>query len=644
MSEERPAKLQKLIPDDAADNEQQPTVASILFPTPQYLGARIPQNINNNQDNTSNNHAHLINRADSTLSSLLFSSPSQTAVAATTTTSSSSLSQFNINNNNNNSSLLQIPTASPLNSSSTNRSGSYHGLAPLIDNPTPQVPLGNHTVDRLVIVMVGLPARGKSFVARRICQYLSFFHGASCKVFNVGEYRRKRVGAKTPASWFGNDNTQSSEIRKELARQCMNDLKAWVLETEAEGRIAVYDATNTTHERREWILNELQGIVPTRNNILFVESVVNDQALVENNVREVKVSMPDYDGMSPEDAVADFKARIAAYEAVYEPMGTHTSDCDLCWVRVEDGGRFVAMNRIRGYLQGRICQLLSTLHTIHRPIYLTRHGQSEYNKLGKIGGDSRLSDNGEEYAKHLARYVHQEILGLNPDGTFPDPTKRTCVHAKLYTSSLIRTKDTARHIVHSVCDDGWIIMRPRAWRNMDEIFAGSFDGMTYEEIEAIAPEEFADRAKNKLSYRYPRGESYLDVIDRLEPVVMELERQRDPVLVVGHQGILRILHAYFTGKTRQEAPFASIPLNTVIKLVPGTYKCEEHRIRLLSPPVEEGSGSLSLLGGSGMLSMMGNGNNNGGDGNGVVDGNGGMSVSPRSMGHSDDLLDGPPSH
>ena len=127
-------------------------------------------------------------------------------------------------------------------------------------------------------------------------------------------------------------------------------------------------------------------------------------------------------------------------------------------------------------------------------------------------------------------------------------------------------------------------MRPRQWKNLDEIFAGSFDGMTYAEIQEISPEDFAERANSKLTYRYPRGESYLDVIERLEPVVMELERQRDPVLIIGHQGILRILYAYFTGKQRDEAPFMPIPLNTIIKLVPGTYSCEESKVRLFAYP------------------------------------------------------------
>ena len=46
--------------------------------------------------------------------------------------------------------------------------------------------------------------------------------------------------------------------------------------------------------------------------------------------------------------------------------------------------------------------------------------------------------------------------------------------------------------------------------------------------------------------RYPSGESYRDVIARLDTVVTELERGRDCVLVVAHQAILRALYGYFT--------------------------------------------------------------------------------------------------
>ncbi len=64
--------------------------------------------------------------------------------------------------------------------------------------------------------------------------------------------------------------------------------------------------------------------------------------------------------------------------------------------------------------------------------------------------------------------------------------------------------------------------------------------MTYEEIQEKYPREFALRDQDKFNYRYPRGESYTDVVHRLEPVIMELERQKD-VLVICHQVHLIII-------------------------------------------------------------------------------------------------------
>ena len=43
-------------------------------------------------------------------------------------------------------------------------------------------------------------------------------------------------------------------------------------------------------------------------------------------------------------------------------------------------------------------------------------------------------------------------------------------------------------------------------------------------------------------------QSYQDLVQRLEPVIMELERQEN-VLVVCHQAVLRCLLAYFLDKS-----------------------------------------------------------------------------------------------
>ena len=53
------------------------------------------------------------------------------------------------------------------------------------------------------------------------------------------------------------------------------------------------------------------------------------------------------------------------------------------------------------------------------------------------------------------------------------------------------------------------------------------------------------RHSSPLLLRYPSGESYLDVIQRLEPVIIEIERERECVCIVAHQAVLRALYGYF---------------------------------------------------------------------------------------------------
>jgi len=221
------------------------------------------------------------------------------------------------------------------------------------------------------------------------------------------------------------------------------------------------------------------------------------------------------------------------------------------------------------------------LHTLPRTFYLTRHGQSEYNLLGKIGGDSGLTPAGKEYARRLAQFAKEQVA-VTPE----EETERPC---RLWTSTLRRTQETAQFIEHNsfehTWDNGetgeWVQFRQQARRNLDELYAGTCDGMTYKEIEEVFPDEFARRQEDKLAYRYPRGESYMDVTLRLEPLAQEMERTREPVLIVGHQGILRILYAYFMGLDRKEAPYVSIPLNNVIQLTPHAYGCYEKRFCLM---------------------------------------------------------------
>jgi 6-phosphofructo-2-kinase/fructose-2,6-biphosphatase len=120
------------------------------------------------------------------------------------------------------------------------------------------------------------------------------------------------------------------------------------------------------------------------------------------------------------------------------------------------------------------------------------------------------------------------------------------------------------------------------WRALREIEVGICDGLTYEQVKMKFPEEYRAREQDKLRYRYPRGESYLDIIARLEPVILELERQEDPLLIIGHQAVLRCLYAYFLDLPPEEVPYLSIPLHTLIMLDRQViYGAKERRTKIL---------------------------------------------------------------
>ena len=46
------------------------------------------------------------------------------------------------------------------------------------------------------------------------------------------------------------------------------------------------------------------------------------------------------------------------------------------------------------------------IKVVPRTIYLSRHGQSHYNSLNKLGGDSELTECGAEYSRRLGSYIN----------------------------------------------------------------------------------------------------------------------------------------------------------------------------------------------------------------------------------------------
>ncbi|CAM9593480.1 unnamed protein product, partial [Discosporangium mesarthrocarpum] len=107
--------------------------------------------------------------------------------------------------------------------------------------------------------------------------------------------------------------------------------------------------------------------------------------------------------------------------------------------------------------------------------------------------------------------------------------------------------------------------------SLNDINAGSMQGLTHEEVAKNFPEIYSARARNKLRYRYPNGESYEDVFRRVEPVILEMMGETSPVIIISHLPVLRILYGYLTDTPPEECPSIEIPLNCIIMLSPMGY-------------------------------------------------------------------------
>ncbi|KAF2428729.1 fructose-2,6-bisphosphatase-like protein [Tothia fuscella] len=404
---------------------------------------------------------------------------------------------------------------------------------------------------KICVVMVGLPARGKSLIAQKVVRYLHWL-SITAQTFNVGQYRRQATPNPT-AAFFDTSNPDGEKLRRAAAEAAVDDMCKWF--REGKGLIAILDATNSTKSRRRWIKErcDAEGI-----EALYVESKCDDEDLIMANILEVKTTSPDYVGQDPEEAAQDFRNRIRNYEKIYETIDE--DEADLTYVKLIDVGKHVIINQIKDYLQSRVVYYLMNLHIKPRSIWLSRHGESEYNLAGKLGGDADISSRGQEYARLLPTLVKQSA---------GEGRKLT-----VWTSTLKRTIQTARFLPFEKLE----------WKALDELDSGVCDGLTYAQVEERYPEDFAARDEDKYNYRYLGGESYRDVVIRLEPIIMELERSEN-ILIVTHQAILRCIYAYFMNVPQERSPWMEVPLHTLIQLTPKAYSTQETRYPANIPAV-----------------------------------------------------------
>ncbi|CBH09940.1 6-phosphofructo-2-kinase/fructose-2,6-biphospha tase,putative [Trypanosoma brucei gambiense DAL972] len=274
----------------------------------------------------------------------------------------------------------------------------------------------------LIVCMVGLPGRGKSFIGRRIARYLNW-KGVPCRVFNVGNYRRRLLGVEgtCSADFYDPQNLQAKQMRDKVATLAFGDLIHFI----AHHRVAcgVFDATNTTKARRKYLLECLQQEAEKHNincRVIFIESVCNDLNLITENILRAKCGNDDFKNVKDAgEVISAFYSRIAEYEKVYEQLD---ADEGISFIRIINAKHHVILHKIPCGLASLISFFLLNLHPVAHPIYIAVPGETVGDRKHIYGGDDRLTPLGEKFADALKRFILERdapnmvvLHGTNPN-------------------------------------------------------------------------------------------------------------------------------------------------------------------------------------------------------------------------------------
>ena len=269
--------------------------------------------------------------------------------------------------------------------------------------------------DRVCLAMVGLPARGKSYISKAIIRYLNFI-GCPAKLFNAGNKRRAEGLAGTDASFFDASNASAKAQREEIAMETLDELLAWL-----------HGATTgwLRHLRRD----EHDGGAPARRRrALRARVAARDAALRRDDLRRRR----DPHAQLPDEARQRRLPRRRPGEGADRLQGARRQvrgRVPAARRRRGGGGRprrrvhqdgqrrpqarRLALAEPRRRVEGA---LTPPLRPPGPPQDQARAGRRDRQRpQGLLGGDSPLSNEGLEYTRAVAAHVRQRERELRDE-------------------------------------------------------------------------------------------------------------------------------------------------------------------------------------------------------------------------------------
>ncbi|MFK7793115.1 MAG: histidine phosphatase family protein [Devosiaceae bacterium] len=184
------------------------------------------------------------------------------------------------------------------------------------------------------------------------------------------------------------------------------------------------------------------------------------------------------------------------------------------------------------------------------PLIFIRHGQTDWNKEGRLQGsqDIPINETGVWQAtrngRRLKGVFEDEAFNLD-DFTFVASPLGRCVR----TMGLVRQGMGLDPDTGFETDD-----------RLKEITFGQWEGKTFEELKAKDAEAVATREANKWGYVPPDGESYQMLSQRMRPWLESLDR---PTIAVSHGGVSRAVRGLLFDLDPDETPRLDVPQDKI---------------------------------------------------------------------------------
>lgn len=383
----------------------------------------------------------------------------------------------------------------------------------------------------ICIVLVGLPGRGKTNLSIGLCRYLRWL-GVRTQLFHLSDYRRKRSHHLVEVLA---DNKEAVDMMKEITKEAYDDMVSYFKRD--DGQIAIYDAINGSAHQRELLAENMKKL---NVKCLFIESLVDDDDLLSENVKDA-INSPDYKGWGRAEALMDFRKKIAYSEGTYQTFG----ESQLSYIRSFNFGQRIIINQLKhDFLMTKIIFYILNTKIKSHSIYFARCSLNTIN----FKEDPPITEAAQTFIKKIYNTICSEYEG----GNLPNDMV-------VWTSTRLRTQQSAQ-----IFKDTGLVVKHRP--ELTQLNPGSAEGLSDFQLQQKYPEDFERHSLDPYHHRYPRAESYHDLALKIEPLILEMEKLNNDVLIIADETITRIFYGYLMASNAQDIPYIRFPKNEIVKI------------------------------------------------------------------------------